>query len=311
MSDYETTQKKRNTVVGVFVVMAICALVALVYKFGDLPIFVSRWTSFDIRVQFAKATGIQENTPVRFAGYQIGKVTDVKPPTVMRDLKTGKFYHQSVVILSIDKKYDNIPAKVEIKLMTRGLGSSYIEFETQAFDVMDPDSEFLNSKSLVQGSTGMTSEFFPEESQKKLGKLVDGLDNLITNANDIIGNKENKENINAILANMSEATKEATEALKQFRRFSAVGAETLKNVDVQIETVATALVGMNEELTKTITQLRLVLEKVNSGEGTAGKLINDARLYENLLENSQQLQILMKELMPVIEKMKEKGITLL
>ncbi len=311
MSDYETTQKKRNTIVGVFVVIAICALVGLIYKFGDLPIFVSRWTSFEIRVQFAKATGVQENTPVQFAGYQIGKVTDVKPPTVMRDLKTGKFYHQSVVVLSIDKRYDNIPANVEINLMTRGLGSSFIELKTSAFDVMDPDCEFLNSKSLVQGSTGMTSEFFPEESQEKLGKLVDGLDKLITNANDIVSDKENKENINAILANMSKATKEATGALKEFRRFSAAGAEALENADVQIETVATALVGMNEELTKTVTQLRLVLEKVNSGEGTAGKLINDARLYENLLENSQQLQILLKELMPVIEKMKAKGITLL
>jgi hypothetical protein len=55
----------------------------------------------------------------------------------------------------------------------------------------------------------------------------------------------------------------------------------------------------------------VVLEKINEGEGTAGRLINDGKLYENLLENTEQLQILLEDLIPVIEKLKEKGVTLL
>ena len=38
MSDYETIQRKRNMVVGIFVVIGICAFAWLIYKFGDLPI---------------------------------------------------------------------------------------------------------------------------------------------------------------------------------------------------------------------------------------------------------------------------------
>ena len=46
MSDYETTQKRRNIVVGLFVIASIFALVWLIYKFGDLPIKVSEFLSF-------------------------------------------------------------------------------------------------------------------------------------------------------------------------------------------------------------------------------------------------------------------------
>jgi ABC-type transporter Mla subunit MlaD len=277
--------------VGIFVVVAVSALVGLIFKFGDLPVFVSKYKSFDVCVQFPTAPGVEENTPVRFCGYQIGRVTEVKPPAVMKEVNSNRFYHQTMVILSIDKKYrDNIPEDVEVKLMTRGLGSSYIELKLRHFDVNEPTGKFLTSGSLLQGSTGMTSEFFPEESQKKLDELADSLGTLVRNANDILGDQANKENLKSTLANLSEATARATEVMKEFRDFSAAGARTV------------------EELSKTGAELRLILEKVNSGEGTAAKLVNDGRLYENLLENTQQVQVLLEELKSFIAESREKGL---
>ncbi len=296
MSDYETTQKKRNIIVGAFVLAAVCALVWLIFKFGDLPTAASRLRSFQVFVQFPTAPGVQTDTPVRFCGYQIGRVTKVKPPEVLTDLNTGLKYHQTLVVMSIDKKYVNIPSNVEVKLMTRGLGSSYIELTVDPTlpqtprDPNRPETKFLTDKIPLQGSSGMTSEFFPADSQKKLDELVDGLRTFIGNANDIFGDKTNKENLKATLANLAEATDRATDALEEFRGFFASGINT------------------TEQLTETVTELKLVLEKVNSGHGTAGKLINDGRLYENLLENSQQLEVLIEELRAFIAKAKEKGL---
>ena len=296
MSDYETAQRRRNIIVGVFVIAAMCALVWLIFKFGDLPVKVSEFGSFEVVVQFSTAQGVQKNTSVRFCGYQIGRVTDVMPPEKLKDLNTGLVYHQTRVILRIDKKYVNIPSNVDVKLMTRGLGSSYIELIVDPAlpltprDPNRPETKFLVDKMLLQGSTGMTSEFFPAESQKKLDELVDGLNTLINNANDILGDEVNKENLKTTLANLSEATKQATLSLKEFQEFFAAGTDT------------------SEELSKTIAQLRVILEKVNSGQGTAGKLINDARLYENLIENTEEMQVLLQELKSLIDRVKEKGL---
>lgn len=299
MSNYETTQRRRNFIVGVFVFTAISALIWLVYKFGDLPASIGRIGSFEVFVQFPTASGVQTDTPVRFCGYQIGTVTGINPPKVMADKKTNLEYHQTIVIMSIDNKFANIPSNVEVKLMSRGLGSSYIELMVDPtlplvpLDPNRPETKYLVDKMTVQGSAGVTSEFFPEESQKKLEELASSLVTLVGNVNDILGDSTNKENIKKSLVNLTEASNQATLTLKGFEEFSSAGVE------------------MSAELSRTISQLRVVLEKINEGEGTAGRLINDGKLYENLLENTEQLQILLEDLIPVIEKLKEKGVTLL
>jgi len=308
VSDYETSQKRRNIVVGLFVVVGLCAISYMIFKFGDLPLFVSEWKCFAVTVQFPTAPGVQKNTPVRFCGFQIGRVTNVKPPKVMKDLKTGQFYHQTIVVLSIGKEYSNIPDDVEVKLMTRGLASSYVELKEQPYDVNKRQRDFLAAGSVLQGSTGMTSEFFPEESQKKLEELVDGLRTLIDNANEIIGDPNNKENFKKILANLSLATNQATKTLEEFQKFSAAGTTTLKNADASVEKIVTAMIDTSEELSKTVVELRLVLEKVNRGRGTAARLINDGRFYEGLLENTEQMQVLLQELRSFVAESRDKGL---
>ena len=160
----------------------------------------------------------------------------------------------------------------------------------------------------MQGSTGMASEFFPEESQEKLEQLVTGIGVLVDNANDILGDAENKENLKSTLANLSEVTKQAVQTLKEFQEFAVVGTETLKNAGDKVEKVLTAVVDASEELTKTLARLRVILEKIDSGQGSAAKLINDGRLYENLLENTKQVQFLLEELNSFVAEWRDKGV---
>ncbi len=344
MSDYETTQRRRNIFVGLFVILGICALVWLILKFGDLPGIITRYRSFEVFVQFPTATGVQKDTPVRFCGYQIGRVTSVLAPEIRAELlngrETGLKYHQTMVVLSIDNKYVNIPGNSEVKLMTRGLGSSFIEIKPPLPERDKPATEFLKQDSLMQGSTGMTSEFFPEESQKKLDGLIEGLESLIANANDIMGEKNSKENVMKTLANLADASQQARETLEEFeklaaegsttlknanskveevvavvvdtseeiRNFTAAGTSTLKSVDARTEKLVIAMVDTSEQLSGAMAELRLVLEKVNTGQGTAAKFLNDGSFYENLLENTEQIQALLEEMKSFVAEWRDKKI---
>lgn len=306
MSDYETAQKRRSMIVGIFVVIAFLAFGWMIFHFGDLPILVSEIRSYEVKVQFPSAPGVQRDTPVRFCGYQIGKVTHVKPPDTIKDLKTGEYYHQTVVILSIDNKFDNIPAAVEIKLMTRGLGSSYIELKVPPRDIRD--GNVLYEGSLRQGSTGMTSEFFPEESQQKLADLIDGIGGFVKNANDIFGDPNNKANLKSALADLAAATEQATDVMKELSQLASAGKQTLSNADKRMEEVVVAMVGTSEKMSEVMTQLHQILEKVNNGDGAVARVINDGRLYEDLLENSQQLKMVLEDLQVFVAESREKGV---
>jgi phospholipid/cholesterol/gamma-HCH transport system substrate-binding protein len=346
VSDYETIQRRRNVVVGFFVILGLCALVWLIFKFGDLPGIVTKLDSFEVYVQFPTATGVQRDTPVRFCGYQIGRVTSVMAPEIREDLETHMEYYQTVVILSIDKRYVTIPSNVEVKLMTRGLGSSYIELKQYpgrplvALDPNRPETKYLVDKIPLQGSTGMTSEFFPEESQKKLDELIEGLGKLITNANDIMGDESSKENVKKTLANLASASKQARDTLEEFEKLAAAGTTTLEKADTKIEQVVTAVVDTSEEIREFTTagtstlksvherseeliialidtseqlsgamaELRQALEKVNNGQGSAARLLNDGSFYENLLENTEQLKLLLEEMKSFVAEWKDKKI---
>lgn len=350
MSDYETTQKRRNIVVGFFVIIGACALVWLIFKFGDLPMFVTKLDSFQVFVQFPTASGVQRDTPVQFCGYQIGRVTKVMAPEIREEIRNGKKidlkYYQTVVVMSIDKTYQTIPSNVEVKLMTRGLGSSFIEIKQTpgrsevALDPNKPETKFLLDKMWLQGSTGMTSEFFPEESQQKLDGLIEGIDELVINANDIFGDQANKDNFKQILTNLANATEQVQQTLDEIRKLAATGTSTLEKADVKIdqavtafvetsedirklattgtatlesvdekaERIITAMVDTSEQLSRAMGELHSILVKVNSGQGSAGRMLNDGRFYENLLENTEQLKKLLEELETFVKEWRDKKI---
>jgi len=308
VNDYEMLQRRRNIVVGLFVLLAIGALFWLTYKFEDLPIRLGRIGGYQIFIQFPSAPGVEEKTPVRFCGFQIGKVASVRQPEVLKDPLTGRFIYQVMVVASIDSKYNNIPVSVEPKLMTRGFGSSYIELKPKPVDVNASQREFLVHGSVLQGSTTTTSEFFPEETQKKAEELVDKFKNFIDNINSLVGDQQARENIKATLANLAEATKQATVSLKEFQQFSLQGSETFASAEAEMQKVSSAMVGTTDELGKAAAELRLLLEKINRGQGTAGRFVNDGRLYESLLENSRQLDILLEQLKSFVAELPEKGV---
>ena len=339
MSDYETIQRRRNIIVGVFVVAGMCALGWLVFKFGDMPGLVSRMGSYNVFVQFAKAPGVQRDTPVQFCGYQIGRVTTIQRPMPMEDLKTREFYHQTLVVLSIDDSYTDIPADVNAVLLTRGFGSSYIELQLAHYDVHEPNRSFLGQNSKLQGSTGVTSEFFPEETQKELRLLVADMRTFINHANDILGNPNNKANFNKTMANLADVSKQAGERLRDaggtlrdvnetlnvinkaiiedvrpaiahFRKLMNTGSDVLTSADAKAERLVVALVDASGELGKTLSELRAILEKVNNGEGSAGRFVNDGKFYEALLENAEQVELLLKEIKAFVSRTREKGLPL-
>ncbi len=296
MSDYETTQRRRNITVGIFVVIALCGLVWLIFMFNELPSKVTSLRSFYVFVQFPTAQGVQIDTPVQFCGYQVGRVTAIMPPESKLDPLTGKKYHQTVCVLGIDRKYRDIPSNVDVKVMTRGLGSSFIEMkvdpakELVPLDPNRPETAYLVHGIKIQGSAGMASEFIPPDVQNKLEQLIDGLVSLVNSTNIIVGDPNTQTNIKAAIANLRQTSEHAVELVKQVQQLTAGGIE------------------VSEELSKAVAQLRLLTEKINNGEGTAGMFVNDGRFYENLIENTEQLRILLEDMKNLIAEYRAKGI---
>jgi phospholipid/cholesterol/gamma-HCH transport system substrate-binding protein len=290
-------------IVGAFVIVGVLVFAYMVFLFGELPVAVTKFTSYTINVKFPFAPGVQENTPIRYCGYQIGLVTNVMPPMPFQD-KNGKFIPQVTVEMAIDRKYSNIPANVKIKLGKRGMGSSYIDLSSlpmapEEFDKLEP--KFLQNGMSLQGESGGGSDLLPEELQDKIDTFFTKVTILADNLNVIVGDANNQQNLKSSLANLSKATEESITTLQQIREFSQTGKEKLVSV-------SDSVTQTSEELGETLIELRRTINKINSGEGTVGKLINDDKLYNNLVDSSEELKAALEKLTKTLNKTSEKGL---
>ncbi|MCD4830819.1 MAG: MlaD family protein [Anaerohalosphaeraceae bacterium] len=311
MSDYDSIQQRRNMIVGGFVVVGIVVFIYLIFIFGEMPVSIAKLTSFPVNVRFPSAPGVQENTPVQYCGYHIGRVTHVSAPMLYKNEKNGLFSHQVMVTIAIDNDYKNIPSNTRVELIRRGLGSSYVELKTkpmraEEFDKLEP--RFLQAGMELQGYNSSGNEFLPADIQDKMNLVVEKVTLLIDNVNTVIGDEANRDNLKDILANLSVATEESIETLKQIREFSAAGNETMKTANAKISDVSETVINTGQDLSEALIELKRVLFKINNGQGTVSKLLNDDRLYENLLDSSEELQLSIEKMKKTFEKTSKDGI---
>jgi hypothetical protein len=84
----------------------------------------------------------------------------------------------------------------------------------------------------------------------------------------------------------------------------------MQNIDARTGRLIDSIVEASGELSKTASELRVLLETVNRGEGSAARFVNDGKLYENLLENTERLQMFLEELESFVAEAREKGVPL-
>jgi phospholipid/cholesterol/gamma-HCH transport system substrate-binding protein len=103
--------------------------------------------------------------------------------------------------------------------------------------------------------------------------------------------------------------------LDEFHAFAAearesVGTitETTETASGHVEDLAKSLVDSADELSLVLSSMQRIAAKIESGEGTAGKLVNDPRLYRELLDTAEQTSQLMQEIRLLVEQWQAEGI---
>jgi len=64
------------------------------------------------------------------------------------------------------------------------------------------------------------------------------------------------------------------------------------------------------KLGNVLDRLDSVANKIDQGKGTAGLLVNDARLYQGLVDTSKDLNLTIKDLQRVVQQWEQEGIAL-
>lgn len=145
-----------------------------------------------------------------------------------------------------------------------------------------------------------------EPIQHKLEKMLVSIDVLVTGLNNTLDKKAQED--------LKKTLSELSQTMQQFHKASGSINTILDTNKNQINGVVTNLNKMSSNfnkisdslnkagLGKTVRNLNQTLAKVdglmsnlNSGKGTAGKLLNDDALYNNLAKTSKELELLLQD----------------
>ena len=289
--------------------LAIVVIVFFILGFGFLKgkkIFDNSVTLF---AKYSNVQGLTSSNPVIINGLEVGKVKEVWHDNNMKEL---------IVTLSVNKDI-NIPKNSIALIIPSPLSSTKIEIKLGDADVYLKNNDTLN--------TEMNKGLLDDIMQKvdpvlfEVKKAVGTLDSLLANVNSIIS-PESKRNISMVVENLkliSESILTSSNSLQNMLdNKNGSLTKTINNANSFAENLAANNQRINSILTSldqtsikfskidfdktvssldsTINAIKLSIAKINSKEGSAGMLINDPGLYNNLTSTSNKLNTLLDDI---------------
>lgn len=288
MEDRSFREFKQKVKIGAFFVTIFLILAIFVLFVGDIDLLLKK-KGYPLFVKFDTAIGLANRSYVRMAGLKIGHVKDIR-------LKGN----QPEVELLINPAV-SVQKGSKATMATAGLiGEKYVEIipgEEEGFfqpgDSLLPETSFdieqLGKMFLSLGedvkSLGETIKTLlgEEESKASVQGALEEFLTLTSAVKDFLA--ENRQGVKQGIQNTSQAVdsfeKKIEDISHDLEEFVAVMKEM---VEENRDPIRLNLEKIKDLIEKTEESLRLLngsLEKINKGEGTLGKLIQDPALYES------------------------------
>lgn len=314
----------RNLRIGIFTAIGVGLIIWFSVYVNDHPYWYRPCN--EVKIHVDDATGLRRKSPVRTLGLEIGYINDVTldgdrvlitvcvtgPVKLIPDTRA---YIRSSGFLG-DKFLELKPVD-----MVNGQASSGLPSDTQEGTAQMKETDDVNNSSAapiraIEESDDQTQVEQPEISRewklesvlrskffrflfsfllpmqaraeeqptlsasreaelqdtiKKVGKLIDQLTLMVGDLREVTQQKDFKE----MIVNLNSAMKHLESLLRPTGK-------TMKNVDAALESLKNSMANFEE-----------VMRKVNQGEGTIGKFVNDPAIFDELRAAIKSINLLL------------------
>ncbi len=246
----------------------------------------------DIKVAFPNAGTLKRGSPVRVSGVELGKVSGIELEGV------GKVQ----VTLSLnDPKDPRVTPRIDAsaRLASVGLvGDAVVNYDPGT------SSEPLPAERVIQGTIDQGLTDLGTELGTEAKNTMGGIQEFANKdmAAELRATLKAVQRTLDLLANTRTGpTAELNQTMASLRTLSAHLDSTLAVADLQTtlrksDTLLTTLNGTTASFTTTSARLDTLLQRINGGQGTIGKLMNDSLLYGDVRRLTKAAQELMDEL---------------
>lgn len=286
----------REAKIGVFGITMILLLYLGINFIKSQDIFSGNNVYYAV---YDNADGIEASSPVTIKGFRVGTVDDV-----WYDITSGKV----IAEFSVKKEYP-VPVDTKAKITSASLmGAKVIDLQlgTESNCLSDGDTvRSLMEPGLMQM---VTSEY--DQLKEMIVSLVERVSKALDGVNAVLS-EDNVANLSGLLAHANSISGNvdrmvAGDLNRTMSNLNSLSAElntAAPRITQIVDRVGTMADSMSVSVPTLMTNASLAVERLNNAmaaiseaEGSAGKLIYDQELYNNLTEASQSLTLLLQDM---------------
>jgi len=315
------TSYRRNIVVGITMLGALVILGWMIMQFGDRPAKLFAPETMPVTIITERADGIAEGSVVGYRGVGVGRVQsvrrsednihvviecliDVTPPLPdnVEGLIRSQFFGGSGILSLVLTGPEPVGVLKKGKTLHAhfvGLDVVPPEFAQLATDLRLTSQQFRDSNIVAH----------LDEQVQRAGKILDSVDKIVSDPklrDDIKGAVSNirsaSENASRLTAKLEQTTDHVNQAVGDVRG-------TLAKTNTSIDTLTHQTSDRMEQLANTLANLESITNKIDKGQGTAGALVNDPKLYQSLVDTSRELNTTISDLKRLVEQWEQEGMS--
>ncbi len=283
----------REVKTGIIVIGGVLLFIMGFSYLKSSPIFDNSKTLYAV---YPNVGGLQTGTVVSINGFGVGKVTNIKFMDAQGNL---------VVTFSVDSEF-TFSRNSTVELYDTGIiGGKGLQINPvfdQGPTVQSGDT--LNS-STRPGLTELAQEKLTPLVRKFESAVTDA-DSVLINVNDVLDAKTKKDlqgaitGLNDLMVSLNGSAKTFNALLQENETKLGNSLANFEQLSANFAMLSDSLnnAGLPNTLTSlsaSVAQLDQIMAKINSGEGTLGKLMNDEELYAHLNAASRELDLLLQD----------------
>ncbi len=250
------------------------------------------------KVVYSKVDGLASSNPVTLNGYTIGKVQKINfNPNNTKELIVD-------IVIENDVQFSK-SSKAE--LYETGLigGKAIAIIPDYDNNIMANSGDYLVG-TVKPGLTDLVNQIMPQ-IQLQLEEVMQNAKVVLSNINTLF-DEETKESLkssidqfSSLTNSLSETSENINNLIKDNSTSIASTVDNLNKTSIKMNDISTSISEVNlnlilTNLDSTVSNLNNLTNQMSKGEGTMGRLIYDAKLFENLDNATKNLEVLIEDI---------------
>lgn len=309
--------------VGSIVLGGLVILAWMLIQFGAN--FVSPFAPPFMRVQFDadRSDGISNGSAVLYRGVNVGKVESV------RRSDDGLRVHINCMLDREPPLPANVRALIRTQSPVSGGGAIVLELtapqpQGAMAEGQTIPAQYVGLDIIPTEFTDLVNELYAaakqfresniirhaDEQLLKIGKLADSVQT-------IVDDPQLRSDLKSAIANLRSTTEKADRIAAGFEKFSTELPKFSANANEAILKTQEQILALSKQVGDRLQQVSQVLDAMNSiaskvdkGEGTAGLMVNDPKLYQGLVDTTKQLNAAIGDLRRLVDQWEQEGVSL-